>query len=521
MRACSAHDDLQAQRALAPGLQLTVGGLPEDGDVAGQELGAIPGEVRQAVVDGGDLLAGVEDEGEVHRRVGDRLGQRDHDGQTALHVGGPEPPEHVALDASASVVVGGHRVGVPGQHHPARSAQVGAGDQVGAHPLHREVGQGAEPALEVVGERRLVVALGGDVDQRGGEGQEIDVGHPRRLRGWAPPHRYGWRPMSSPDSPTGGARGVGLATHTPDGRVLDTWFPAPVLEGSVASTTTAVLSAASAAAALGEAAASVGHDPRRAVEVVAVETTIADLQAAPADSHDVWLRLHLLSHRLVRPNTINLEGIFGLLQTVAWTQVGPVAADELPAAQAEPRAAGEPLLVHGLDKFPRLLDYVVPSGVRIADAYRVRLGAHLAEGTTVMHEGFVNFNAGTLGTAMVEGRIVQGVVVGDGTDIGGGASILGTLSGGGTEVVRIGERCLLGANSGVGISLGDECIVEAGLYLTGGMRVTLPDGTVTKAKELSGRSGILFIRNSQTGTVEARSRAGGPIPLNDDLHGNN
>jgi 2,3,4,5-tetrahydropyridine-2-carboxylate N-succinyltransferase len=251
-----------------------------------------------------------------------------------------------------------------------------------------------------------------------------------------------------------------------------------------------------------------------------VTTTIADLAAPVADTHDAYLRLHLLSHRLVRPNTISLEGLFGHLPTVVWTQLGPVAVDELDAARLRARAAGSPLLVHSLDKFPRMVDYVVPTGVRIADADRVRLGAHLAEGTTVMHEGFVNFNAGTLGTAMVEGRVSQGVIVDEGSDIGGGASIQGTLSGGGKEVVRIGRGCLLGANAGTGISLGDDCVVEAGLYVTAGTRVTLPDGTVTKALTLSGQPNILFIRNSVTGAVEARARNSGTVTLNTALHAN-
>ena len=328
--------------------------------------------------------------------------------------------------------------------------------------------------------------------------------------------------MTGSDSSTGGARGTGLATRSADGRVLDTWYPSPERLADPGPAGTEVLTEAEVAAAFGTLGPdAVGPDPRRGVEVVPVRTTIASLAEPPVDTHDVYLRLHLLSHRLVRPNTVNLEGIFGLLHTVAWTQLGPVALDDLPAAQVRARAAGAPLLVHSLDKFPRMLDYVTPPGVRVADASRVRLGAYLAEGTTVMHEGFVNFNAGTLGTAMIEGRISQGVTVGDGSDIGGGASIQGTLSGGGTVVNHIGERCLLGANSGVGISLGDESIVEAGLYVTAGMLVTLPDGTIVKAKELSGRPGLLFIRNSATGVLEARSRAGGPIPLNEALHGHN
>jgi len=318
---------------------------------------------------------------------------------------------------------------------------------------------------------------------------------------------------------TGGALGAGLATFSDDGQVLDTWFVNPEL-GDQSTTGTEVLSPGAVEDALGQTVA-IGRDEIRRVVTKGVATTIADLQAPPIDAHDVYLRLHLLSHRLVRPNTINLEGIFGLLNTVAWTHLGPVAVEDLPGASLRARVSGTPLLVRSVDKFPPMTDYVAPSGVRIADAIRVRLGAHLAEGTTVMHEGHVNFNAGTLGTAMVEGRITQGVVLGEGSDLGGGASILGTLSGGGKNVVRIGERCLIGANGGIGISLGDDCIVEAGLYVTPGTRVTLPDGQVVKANELSGKSGMLFIRNSTTGVVEVRPRAGGTVELNTALHSAN
>ena len=244
------------------------------------------------------------------------------------------------------------------------------------------------------------------------------------------------------------------------------------------------------------------YDDARGVSTVSVNTSIASLADPPADAYDAYLRLHLLSHRLIKPHDANLDGLFGVLSNVAWTSQGPVDPAALPQVQRRFRAAGEPFQVFSVDKFPRMTDYVVPSGVRIADADRVRLGAHLADGTTVMHEGFVNFNAGTLGHSMVEGRISAGVVVGDGSDVGGGASIMGTLSGGGTAVISIGERCLLGANSGLGISLGDDCVVEAGLYLTAGARVTLPDGDVVKARELSGASGLLFRRNSQSGAIE-------------------
>ncbi|MHA7191729.1 2,3,4,5-tetrahydropyridine-2,6-dicarboxylate N-succinyltransferase [Arthrobacter sp. MDT2-16] len=320
-------------------------------------------------------------------------------------------------------------------------------------------------------------------------------------------------PLPSPSMPgtiDRVAGGLGLATVAADGTVLDTWFPAPRLGGD-GDTSTHLRDTL-------EALAEAGVDNARKVTQRVVDLTI-DLDAAPAGTEDAYLRLHLLSHRLVQPNSINLDGIFGLLPNVVWTNHGPAPVQDFETVRAALRARG-PVAVHGVDKFPRMVDYVVPAGVRIADADRVRLGAHLADGTTVMHEGFVNFNAGTLGHSMVEGRISAGVVVGDGSDVGGGASIMGTLSGGGKERITIGERCLLGAESGVGISLGDDCVVEAGLYLTAGTKVTLQDGTVVKASALSGESGILFLRNSTTGAVEARPRTGDGIALNPALHAN-
>jgi 2,3,4,5-tetrahydropyridine-2-carboxylate N-succinyltransferase len=260
------------------------------------------------------------------------------------------------------------------------------------------------------------------------------------------------------------------------------------------------------------------EDRVRGVAVRAVRVVIDDLDTPPGQVTDAYLRLHLLSHRLVRPNEVNLDGIFAVLPNVAWTSLGPVHPVDVPVVRARAWAAGLHLEVYSLDKFPKMVDYVVPSGVRVADGSRVRLGAHLSEGTTVMHEGFVNFNAGTLGSAMVEGRISQGVVVGEGSDIGGGASTMGTLSGGGSERVSIGNRCLLGANAGLGIALGDDCVVEAGLYLTAGAVVALPDGTTAKARELSGRSALLFRRNSQTGAIEALPRTGAWGELNTTLH---
>lgn len=252
-----------------------------------------------------------------------------------------------------------------------------------------------------------------------------------------------------------------------------------------------------------------------------IEVTIDSLDTPPVSTEDVWLRLHLLSERAVRPNAVNLDGIFGLLNNVAWTSAGPVLPGNVDALRERVADEYHHLTVPSIDKFPRMTDYVIPSGVRIADADRVRLGAHLASGTTVMHEGFVNFNAGTLGESMVEGRVTPGVIVGKNSDIGAGASIMGTLSGGGKQKNSIGERSLLGANAGIGISLGDECIVEAGLYVTAGTKVRLPDGTVVAARTLSGSSGLLFRRNSQSGAVEVlpthAERWGG---LNTSLHSN-
>ena len=304
---------------------------------------------------------------------------------------------------------------------------------------------------------------------------------------------------------TSPASAVGLATYAGD-TLLEVWYPAPSLSLTPADVD-----------GLGEVGAS-RRDEVRGVRTVTITTTIIDLATAPVDAADAWLRLHLLSHRRVSPRSVSLDGVFGLLTNLAWTSLGAVPLDRLASVQLDARLRGEHLTVYGVDKFPRMVDYVVPAGVRIADADRVRLGAHLASGTTVMHEGFVNFNAGTLGTSMVEGRISAGVVVGDGSDIGGGASIMGTLSGGGTEVVTIGARCLIGANAGVGISLGDECVVEAGSYITAGSKILLPDGTTAKGRELSGLDGLQFWRNSVTGALEARQRTGSWGGLNAALH---
>jgi 2,3,4,5-tetrahydropyridine-2,6-dicarboxylate N-succinyltransferase len=337
------------------------------------------------------------------------------------------------------------------------------------------------------------------------------------------------------------AYAVGLARHAADGRLLDAWFPrvnvdehpesgAKIRAAARIENGTVALRVADAERLL-ETIHGINADTIRSLLPAAaasaivprtlIVTVIGSLNDAPVDAGDVYLRLHLLSMRRIRPHGANLAGIFALLENVAWTNLGPLAPDEIDAARLAAYGRGEQFTVHGVDKFPRMVDYVVPSGVRIADADRVRLGAHLAEGTTVMHEGFVNFNAGTLGASMIEGRISAGVVIGDGSDVGGGASIMGTLSGGNDMLITVGERCLLGANSGLGIPLGDDCTLESGLYLTAGTKVRLPDGTVASARQLSGINGMLFRRDSQTGAVHALSRAGaGWHGLNAALHAN-
>jgi 2,3,4,5-tetrahydropyridine-2-carboxylate N-succinyltransferase len=301
------------------------------------------------------------------------------------------------------------------------------------------------------------------------------------------------------------AHGHGIATLAGN-TVLDVWYPAPAL-GALAGTPDTSLSALAL------------PDADRGItrEIVSLEI---DITKPPVDAKDAYLRLHLLSHRLVKPHGVVLDGVFGLLANVVWTSVGPCAVEGFESTRAKLKAKHGNITVYSVDKFPRMVDYVIPSGVRIADADRVRLGAHLASGTTVMHEGFVNFNAGTLGASMVEGRISAGVVVGDGSDVGGGASIMGTLSGGGKEVISIGEKCLLGANSGLGISLGNNCVIEAGTYITAAAKVTLPDGQIVKAGTLSGAHDLLFRRNSLTGGLEAVMRTGTWGGLNSVLHAN-
>ena len=300
------------------------------------------------------------------------------------------------------------------------------------------------------------------------------------------------------------AYGIGIATQNEAGQTLEVWFHTLGLGNKVGSDKFSELLTA---------------DEIRKVKRVNLSIEI-DLSKPASDVADVYLRLQLLSHRIVKPHGLNLDGIFGILPNLVWTSVGPCEVNTFNQIQPLLRAKHANLVVYGVDKFPRMIDYVIPEGVRIADGDRVRLGAYLSSGTTVMHEGFVNFNAGTLGKSMVEGRISAGVVVGDGSDIGGGASIMGTLSGGGKEVISIGQRTLLGANSGVGISLGDDCVVEAGVYITAGSKILLPDGKVVKAKELSGANNLLFRRNSQSGALEALPKTGSWSGLNSVLHSN-
>mgnify|MGYP002735234235 FL=1 len=332
---------------------------------------------------------------------------------------------------------------------------------------------------------------------------------------------------------TFGAHSYGLATLAHDGAVLDAWFPSPELteprkeatdrdNDGQKSTSTMLLAPADLPESCAYFAPLIGEDTDRGTHRVAVRVDIPCLHCPPIDAYDAYLRLHLLSHRLNCPREVNVEGIFGLLQNVVWTNYGPCAVEGFEEVRSKLQERGS-LTIFGVDKFPRMIDYVMPSGVRIADADRVRLGAHLAEGTTVMHEGFVNFNAGTLGESMIEGRVSSGVIIGDGSDVGGGASIMGTMSGGGKEMITVGERCLIGANAGIGISLGDDCVVEAGLYVTGGTKCTVHlngETTTLKAVELAGKSNILFRRNSRTGEVEVVPHEGRGIELNPELHAN-
>ena len=447
-----ADDD--AQRALAAGLDVSAGRLAEDGDVGAQPVGQFAFDAAQTVCGGFDFLAVVHHQRDVVLRFGDRRGQMQEHRVARFHVRGATAVQYTVGQAAGHVVGGRNGVDVAGQQHARRPAQVGARQHgVGVADDLEPVGLTTQGGFDLVGDALLAARLAGDVHQRRGQGDRVAVqvkAHPPDVS------------LSSVTS----AAGIGLATLAADGTVLDTWFPAPEL-GADGASGTVRLSVAEIPEELG---VLTGPDEDRGVEIVAVRTTISSLDDKATDAYDAYLRLHLLSHRLVAPHGLNADGFFGLLTNVVWTNHGPCAVEGFEIVRARLRRRS-PVTVYGVDKFPRMVDYVLPSGVRVADADRVRLGAHLAAGTTVMHEGFVNFNAGTLGNSMVEGRISAGVVVDDGSDVGGGASIMGTLSGGGTEVISVGKRCLLGANAGLGISLGDDCVVEAGLYVTAGTKV--------------------------------------------------
>ena len=518
MGATATNRDRHPQRPLAARLDPGSGRFHQHRQVnIVQQVRSQPRHMTQAVVFGGDLLPGVEHVGHVPDGVTQIVrtfqGHRD----PALHVTGPEAVDAIrgcfrnpvdahqrdwfAGDYVAGTVVAGSRNGVQvaAKQHPLVAAPVGSGYDCVTDSVDEQMAQRVQRLLHQVRQPRFCLRLARDVNEGHGELRDVKG----EVKGVGAGHLTTVACVNTLlQSP---AAGIGLATFQGE-ELLDVWYPQPSLTKNPVDTTS-----------LG---AGIGTDPVRHTRSSTLVTTIDDLSAPPVDAADVYLRLHLLSHRLVAPRTVNLDGIFGLLPNVAWTTLGPVSVPELPAAQLRARTHGGGLHLLGVDKFPRMLDYVVPSGVRIADAGRVRLGAHLAAGTTVMHEGFCNFNAGTLGASMVEGRISAGVVVGDGSDIGGGASIMGTLSGGGSQVISIGRGCLVGANAGIGISLGDGCVVEAGCYVTAGSKLTMPDGEVLKGSALSGADNLLFRRNSVTGALEVLPRTGSWGGLNEHLHVN-
>jgi len=514
----AAGHHLGAQCPLTAGFDPAARRLHQDREVGRQQLGTLTCDPTKSVVNVLDLLALIEHERDVPPGGRGAHGQPQADRNAALHVAAAEAPQLIAYQARREVVVGRDGVEMTGDDHALVAAELGPSNERVAVALNGEVSAAGQGRAHGVANQLLVPALRRDVDEISRQGDNVTgkvEAHATTLPWLAERLRHGRYRVAmenaQPDSGHPGAHAWGVATVTLDGTVLDAWYPQPLL-GAVPERGLHEPD---------ELTAMSGDDPIRQVRTIVIRTAIEDLQEPPADAYDVYLRLHLMSHRLVRPHGINLTGIFGLLSNVVWTSIGPCAVPDFEHVRARARAAGKVVTVTSIDKFPRMTDYVVPAGVRIADADRVRLGAHLAEGTTVMHEGFVNFNAGTLGTAMVEGRISAGVVVGDGSDIGGGASIMGTLSGGGTEVISVGENSLLGANSGIGISLGNDCVVAAGTYVTAGSRVTLPDGRVVKAAELSGQDGLLFLLNSETGALEARPRGERVgIELNADLHAN-
>jgi 2,3,4,5-tetrahydropyridine-2-carboxylate N-succinyltransferase len=504
VRAHARDGHLDPDGALAPCLDACIGRLHEDREIGFEQLGSLVRETLEAVELRRHLLPLVEHVRNITYRLHNPGGKLEGDGNSTLHVAGSEPEQQVALNAVREVAGGRHRVEMAADEHPLSAAQARPRDDRVAEPLDREVHLAPECPFDEIRETRLIMGFTRAVDKGRREREHVC----RKVKGWhmdtvAPVTQHADIQSAELAPVSGPAAGLGLATFAGD-VMLDVWYPSPCL-GNIGTDVSGIT-------------AGIQNDELRGVEVRTVHTVIEDLAAPPGDTADAYLRLHLLSHRLVRPRTVNLDGVFGLLPIVAWTSLGAASPDHLADIRLRARSRGHHVAVFGVDRFPRMIDYVVPSGVRIADADRVRLGAYLAPGTTVMHEGFVNFNAGTLGASMVEGRISAGVVVGDGSDIGGGASIMGTLSGGGTEVITIGKGCLIGANAGVGLSLGDNCVVEAGLYVTAGSKVTLPDGTEAKAKEVSGASDLLFRRNSQSGAIEVLARSGTWGGLNAVLH---
>lgn len=509
--------EFHSQISIAAALDSAITGFAQNCEVCVEKIRAHTLQHVESIELSIDLFVVVPHIGHVVLWICELKSQFELHCNARFHVDGAASPQIVntvlVFESGRHIVVNRHRVDVACQNHPLRSTEVRASNDGVTMPRHFEVIARSNLRLDRICEWPFVARNTVNIAQLTGNADnvfaevELDwlrCNHESSLGRYAgtmsDSSRWAW--------------GFGLATTSRTGTVLDTWFPHPELgrmpEGRDPWIAPADIEALA------------GADERREVTINIVNVEI-DLDAPPASTSDAYLRLHLLSHLLVLPNSINLDGIFGKLPNVIWTNAGPVAVEDYD--RLRPTLSRHGISAHSLDKFPRLIDYVTPAGVRIADVNRVRLGAYLSSGTTVMHEGFVNFNAGTLGSSMVEGRISQGVVVGDGADIGGGASIMGTLSGGGTQRVAIGARALLGANSGVGISIGDDCIVEAGLYVTAGTKVLLPkndsaagEPDSVKASELSGVPNILFRRNSVTGAVEALPRTGSGIALNPDLH---
>lgn len=503
--------DHRPEGAVAAALDTRVAWFAEDPKISHHPLGVGGNKVSQTVSVGVDFFLVIKHPGDVVSGV-IQCGSEDEVAcHSPLHVDTSPTPQVAVFDAGRECSGNRNGVQVPG-NEDARWAP-GLCSRRHSVPVSDDfqVSGARQGCLNPVGEVFLIPGHTVDVTQKSGQLDNTGIDR-QGARRWG--HASSVSGVVDSTSlvgmSAGFAHGYGLQTIDSSGQVLDTWFPEPKLGAAPEGFEPRLVPS--------RLAHLEGEDPLREVTRIGVGLEIT-LDDAPRSVADAYLRLHLLSHTLVRPNSVSLEGIFQILPIVAFTTRGPVSPDVAERKRIDLQDAGAHIVA--IDRFGPMTNYVVPEGVRIADTSRVRLGAHLASGTTVMHEGFVNFNAGTLGHSMVEGRISQGVIVGDGSDIGGGASIMGTLSGGGKEVVSIGKRCLLGANSGVGISLGDDCVVEAGLYVTAGIKITLfGDGEprAVKARELSGSSGLLFRRNSENGAVEALPRSGVGVALNPALH---